>query len=82
MIRVNCVNFNMTAADAQVAQLGIGGLWARYCLGLNAWVGLSSYSSGCWNVTQCFDLFLPVVYENSVNSVDPWVLVFTKLGAK
>ena len=26
MIRVNCVRFNMTAADAQVAQLGIGGL--------------------------------------------------------
>ena len=26
MIRVNCVRFNMTAADAQDAQLGIGGL--------------------------------------------------------
>ena len=35
MIRVNCVRFNMTAADAQVAQLDIGGLWAWYDLGLN-----------------------------------------------
>ena len=26
MIRVNCVKFNMTAADAQYAQLDIGGL--------------------------------------------------------
>ena len=37
MIRVNCVRFNTTAADAQVAQLGIGGLWAWYDLRLNVW---------------------------------------------
>ena len=64
MIRVNCVRFNMTAADAQVAQLGIGCLWAWYDLGLNVWVGLGTCRAGCWNVTQCFDLFLTVFYES------------------
>ena len=64
MIQVNCVRFNMTAADAQVAQLGIGGLWAWYDLGLNVSVGLSTCRAGRWNVTQRFDLFLTVVYES------------------
>ena len=36
MIRVNCVRFNMTAADAQDAQLGIGGLWAGHAFILRA----------------------------------------------
>ena len=31
--------FNMTAADAQSAQLVIGGLWVWYSLGLNVWPG-------------------------------------------
>ena len=52
MIRVNCVKFNMTAADAQVEQLGIGGLWAWYDLGLNIWVKSAHLQApGCWHVT-------------------------------
>ena len=47
MIQVNCVRFNMTAADAQDAQLGIGGLWAWYTLGLNIWV-ISGHLQGPW----------------------------------
>ena len=39
MIRVNRVRFNMTAADTQGPELGIGGLWAWHTLGLNIWVG-------------------------------------------
>ena len=64
MIRVNCVRFNMAAADAQSRDLDIRSLWAWYTLGLNVWVGLGTYSPGWSNVTQCFDLFLTVVYES------------------
>ena len=39
MIQVNCVTFNMTAADVQSRQLGYRSLWACYTLGLNVWVG-------------------------------------------
>ena len=39
MIRVQHVGFNMTAADTQSAQLGIGGLLAWFNLGLSVCVG-------------------------------------------
>ena len=39
MIQVDCVKFNMTAADAQGHELYIRNLWATYTSGLNVSVG-------------------------------------------
>ena len=80
MIRVNCVRFNMTAADAQVAQLDIGGLWAWYDLGLNVWVGFERVH--VW-VLKCHSVLWPI-FDSCLRmvlcNVDTWVLVSTKLG--
>ena len=83
MIRVNCVRFNMTAADAQNAQLGIGGLWAWYTLELNIWV-ISGHLQGPWVLTchlvvwPNFDSCLQVM----VCCVEIWVLFSSKLSVK
>ena len=74
MIQVNCVRFNMAAADAQSRDLDIRSLWAWYTLGLNVWLGLSTYRAGCWIFDSCLQIILC--------SVDTWVLVSTELGVK
>ena len=67
---------------AQSRELDIQSLWAWYTLGLNVWVDLSTYRSGCWNVTQCFEIFFDSCLRIILCSVDTCVLFSTKLGIK
>ena len=83
MIRVNCVRFNMAAADAQSRDLDIRSLWAWYTLGLNIWV-ISGHLQGVW-VLKCHSVLWPI-FDSCLRiilcSVDTWVLVSTELGVK
>ena len=73
---------NMTVADAQIAQLGIGGLWAWHTLGLSIWEisgHLQAWVLTCHLVAgPNFDSCLQV----RVCCVEIWVLFSSELSVK